>query len=80
MSKDFTRYVSHEFKTPLAVIRSHTEAAEYSDSKEELREYLSVVISETDAVSNLPLQPPYKGQQNHLKSKLIYRVRLSEQR
>lgn len=53
LSKDFTRYVSHEFKTPLAVIRSHAEAAEYSDSEEELHEYLDVVISETDRLAEI---------------------------
>ena len=53
LSKDFTRYVSHEFKTPLAVIRSHAEAAEYSDTKEEMQEYLSVIISETDRLAEI---------------------------
>ena len=53
LSKDFTRYVSHEFKTPLAVIRSHAEAAEYSETKEEMQEYLSVIISETDRLAEI---------------------------
>lgn len=53
LSKDFTRYVSHEFKTPLSVIRSHAEAAQASDSREELHEYLDVVISETDRLAEI---------------------------
>lgn len=53
LSRDFTRYVSHEFKTPLAVIRSHAEAAQYADTKEEANEYLEIVIAETDRLAGI---------------------------
>lgn len=53
LSRDFTRYVSHEFKTPLAVIRSHAEAAQYADTKEEANEYMDVVIAETDRLAGI---------------------------
>lgn len=51
LSRDFTRYVSHEFKTPLAVIRSHAEAAQYADTREEANEYMETVIAETDRLT-----------------------------
>ncbi|MGM9680662.1 MAG: sensor histidine kinase [Eubacteriales bacterium] len=53
LSKDFTRYVSHEFKTPLSVIRSHAEAAQYAQSGEEANAYLETVISETDRLAGI---------------------------
>ena len=53
LSRDFTRYVSHEFKTPLAVIRSHAEAAQYAETKEETDEYLEIVIAETDRLAGI---------------------------
>ena len=53
LSRDFTRYVSHEFKTPLAVIRSHAEAAQYADTKEEANEYMEIVIAETDRLAGI---------------------------
>ncbi|MGN1450925.1 MAG: sensor histidine kinase [Eubacteriales bacterium] len=53
LSRDFTRYVSHEFKTPLSVIRSHAEAAQYARTKEEANQYLEVVISETDRLAGI---------------------------
>lgn len=53
LSRDFTRYVSHEFKTPLAVIRSHAEAAQYADTKEEANEYMEIVIAQTDRLTSM---------------------------
>lgn len=53
LSKDFTRYVSHEFKTPLSVIRSHAEAAQFADTKEDANEYMEIVIAETDRLAGI---------------------------
>lgn len=53
LSRDFTRYVSHEFKTPLSVIRSHAEAAQYADTREEANEYMEIVIAETDRLAGI---------------------------
>ncbi|MGN0655238.1 MAG: sensor histidine kinase, partial [Ruminiclostridium sp.] len=51
LSRDFTRYVSHEFKTPLSVIRSHAEAAQLADTMDEANEYMEIVIAETDRLA-----------------------------
>lgn len=53
LSRDFTRYVSHEFKTPLSVIRSHAEAAQYAETKGEANEYMEIVIAETDRLAGI---------------------------
>lgn len=53
LSRDFTRYVSHEFKTPLAVIRSHAEAAQYAQTPAEANEYLDIIIAETDRLASI---------------------------
>lgn len=53
LSRDFTRYVSHEFKAPLSVIRSHAEAAQYADTKEESDEYIQIVTEETDRLAEI---------------------------
>lgn len=53
LSRDFTRYVSHEFKTPLSVIRSHAEAAQYAETKEEADDYMEIVIAETDRLAGI---------------------------
>lgn len=53
LSKDFTRYVSHEFKTPLSVIRSHAEAAQYAETPKEANKYMEVVIAEADRLAEI---------------------------
>lgn len=53
LSKDFVSYVSHEFKTPLSVIRTHAEALLDSDDDEEKRSYSEVIIGETDELTEL---------------------------
>ena len=53
LSRDFTRYVSHEFKTPLTVIRSYAEAAQDAEAKEEVNEYMKVIIEETDRLAGI---------------------------
>lgn len=53
LSKSFTRNVSHEFKTPISVIRSYAEAAQYADDKAALEEYMKIIISESERLANL---------------------------
>lgn len=52
-SKSFTRNVSHEFKTPISVIRSYAEAAQYAEDKATLEEYMGIIIAESDRLANL---------------------------
>lgn len=52
LSRDFVRYVSHEFKTPLSVIRSYAEAAE-TGADGQAREYMGIIISETDRLTEM---------------------------
>lgn len=51
LSKDFARYVSHEFKTPLAVIRSYAESVMSDGLSGETNAALNVIISETDRLA-----------------------------
>ncbi len=54
LSKEFVRNFSHEFKTPLSVIRGYTEMVEQMELTEvEKKEYLDIIISETQRLSNL---------------------------
>ncbi|MDE6201664.1 MAG: HAMP domain-containing histidine kinase [Clostridiales bacterium] len=53
LSKSFTRNVSHEFKTPISVIRGYAEAAQCSDDKAGLEEYMNVIIAESDRLAAL---------------------------
>lgn len=55
LSKDFARYVSHEFKTPLSVIRSYAEATQLNNEDNETSEYMDIVISETDRLAALSM-------------------------
>lgn len=55
LSKDFARYVSHEFKTPLSVIRSYAEAVQMNNEDKETGEYMGIVISETDKLAALSM-------------------------
>lgn len=53
LSKSFTRNVSHEFKTPISVIRSYAETAQSTDDKAALEEYMKIIIEESDRLANL---------------------------
>lgn len=53
LSKDFARYVSHEFKTPLSVIRSYAEAVQANEINGETAEYMGIIISETDRLTEM---------------------------
>ncbi|MGN0813757.1 MAG: sensor histidine kinase [Candidatus Coproplasma sp.] len=52
LSKDFARYVSHEFKTPLSVIRSYAEAVQIN-ANAETGEYMGIIISEADRLAEM---------------------------
>jgi len=54
LNKEFVRNFSHEFKTPLSVIRGYAELVEEPDLSEKDRKYyLDIIISETERLSNL---------------------------
>ncbi|MGN1020519.1 MAG: ATP-binding protein [Aristaeellaceae bacterium] len=53
LSREFTRYISHEFKTPLAVIRNYAEITQESPSPEETVRNMDVIIAETDRLTGL---------------------------
>lgn len=53
LSKDFARYVSHEFKTPLAVIRSYAELSQMDHSRVETEKNMKIIVSETDRLARL---------------------------
>ncbi|MBI9009980.1 MAG: HAMP domain-containing histidine kinase [Tenericutes bacterium] len=54
LSKEFIRNFSHEFKTPLSVIRGYAEMVDERElSVAEKKEYLDIIISETQRLSNL---------------------------
>ncbi|XFA99624.1 ATP-binding protein [Candidatus Izemoplasma sp. B36] len=54
LNKEFVRNFSHEFKTPLSVIRGYAELIEQSDlSEEDTKYYLDIIISESERLSNL---------------------------
>lgn len=53
LSKDFARYVSHEYKTPLSIIRGYSEYLETILDMEEGRKAAAVIIRETDRLSDL---------------------------
>lgn len=53
LSKDFARYVSHEFKTPLCVIRNYAEITQGDPSSQETEKNMEVIISETDRLTTL---------------------------
>lgn len=54
LNKEFVRNFSHEFKTPLSVIRGYAEMIEQPDlTDEEKKYYLDIIISETERLSNL---------------------------
>lgn len=51
LSKEFSKYVSHEFKTPLAVIRSYAEALQLNGLSEQTDKSMEIIISEVDKLS-----------------------------
>ncbi|XMB72865.1 HAMP domain-containing sensor histidine kinase [Mycoplasmatota bacterium WC30] len=54
LNKEFVRNFSHEFKTPLSVIRGYAELLENDElSKVEKQNYLDIIISESTRLSNL---------------------------
>lgn len=68
LSKDFVRYVSHEFKTPLSVIRNYAEITQDESTESEIAKNMDVIISETDRLAGLSKG---LGGQLILKAKLI---------
>lgn len=53
LSKDFARYVSHEFKTPLSVIRNYAEITQDEAFQSETVENMGIIISETERLTSL---------------------------
>ena len=53
LSRDFTRYVSHEFKTPICIIRNYAELTQLSSDSSETSENMDIIISEADRLSGL---------------------------
>ncbi|MDO5379084.1 MAG: HAMP domain-containing sensor histidine kinase [Clostridia bacterium] len=53
LSRDFVRYISHEFKTPLAVIRNYAEITQDDAGSEETLRNMDVIISEADRLTAL---------------------------
>lgn len=51
--RDFARAAAHELKTPLAVLRAHTEALREDIAPEKREQYLDVVLSESDRMTAL---------------------------
>lgn len=54
LNKEFVRNFSHEFKTPLSVIRGYAELLEDNGlSEKEKKNYIDIIISESERLSNL---------------------------
>jgi len=58
LGKEFIRNISHEYKTPLSVIKAYAEwieneADESSIDKASLKEYASIIMQETDRMATL---------------------------
>lgn len=53
LSKDFARYVSREFKTPLAVIRNYAELTQAESVQPETAQNMEIIISEADRLTGL---------------------------
>ena len=54
LRKDFITNVSHEFKTPIASIQGFAKLLKNGNlSKEEIQEYSSIIVEETQRLSNL---------------------------
>ena len=53
LSKEFVRNVSHEYKTPLSIIRSYAETLQQKLSDENAKAKLQVIIDEVDRLNGL---------------------------
>lgn len=53
MRKQFVNNVSHEMKTPLAIISSQTEMIQYLDDEVKRKEYCESIIEETENMSQM---------------------------
>lgn len=53
LSKEFARYVSHEYKTPLAVIRNYAELTQDCAESPDTVQNMDVIISEADRLTGL---------------------------
>lgn len=54
VNKSFVRNFSHEFKTPLSTIKGYAELIDMDENLEtETKEYLSIIINESNRLSNL---------------------------
>ncbi|MGN0657230.1 MAG: ATP-binding protein [Ruminiclostridium sp.] len=53
LSKDFARYVSHEFKTPLSVIRNYAEITQDDAEQPDTAENMEIIISEVERLTCL---------------------------
>lgn len=53
LSKNFTRYVSHEFKTPLCVIRNYAELSEDCNDVNQLNNNMEIIINEVNDLNSL---------------------------
>lgn len=53
LSKNFARYVSHEFKTPLSVIRNYAELTQSAENKKDLAKNMDIIIEESDELAKL---------------------------
>ena len=52
LSKDFVRNVSHEFKTPISVIRAYGELLELeSNGNKTIKEYADIIVNESDRLT-----------------------------
>lgn len=55
MRKDFIASVSHEFKTPLGIVRAYTEGLENSIEETKRRQYMAVISKEVEKMDELVL-------------------------
>lgn len=53
LSKNFTKYVSHEFKTPLCVIRNYAELSENTNDLEQIRNNMGIIQEEVNDLDSL---------------------------
>ena len=53
LRKDLIANISHEFKTPIAIIRNYSEGLLYDLKKEKKEKYLNIIIDETEKMNNL---------------------------
>lgn len=53
LSKNFTRYVSHEFKTPLCIIRNYAELSSNSNDLEQIKKNMTVIEDEVKDLDSL---------------------------